>query len=784
MPCSFLGVQKTTCVRTFDDDGVQRPVDVQHSDQRDGDALAAHATSHALAGQHTGTTALRLTGRAHRSLALAEPIGVQQAARLHHALLVADPEFLHDLLRARLADGEVAQHRLRHVERIAFAGADLHGPVAVRLGRLVGHHLAAVDLQDGARRPQTLAVKDGGHALLSREEASTMRIAAPGEGGERRGLENRERDGVRDACGTGQQDGLLAPGRGDQAAWGGGEGAAGSIARELAAAGHRGPGHDVRRGGQTNGGASMGGIGDGVRRRRRRGGSGRRSSSRCFAWWSFLRWYRHNYATEEQAERTTAAMSSAAEKLPALTSPSPQDGPPVIPPKERSPSPDDGLLREEPLEAEVKPSTTIKSTDVPTATAPSNPAQTATAPPAPTVEDEEAPPPKPPRPVSQFEQNVATLAEAFPDIDLAVVKAVLTASRGQVEDAFNALLGMSDPSAAVEMEEAPPPPRPPRPRPQQQQQQQQPRDFRGSDYSPAAVYHDQPQPKTSTSASQLEADELYARQLAEHYGGIPSDRSRQGRGGRGNYPDERRRQTPQQTGTDEDDRERSFFDDDLPVIRENIRKGFLETQTKVNKFIADMSKKLSGEEEEQQAAAGGLSPRPAGGYRPPQQQHQPQQYPQRYSSRRSGDAYDADPELIQGDFSHLELRDNTEEPRRTRPLANPDLFGSATAPQGAKSGTKTVAFANQSDDDLYRKPAGIPTAASTTAPGSTTAANSNATTGSKWAPLASVEPTPLTNDPFQLADSDDEHDTIQTTAAKTGPQESGTKDSGTKPATK
>ncbi|KAK6339048.1 ubiquitin-binding protein cue5, variant 2 [Orbilia brochopaga] len=334
---------------------------------------------------------------------------------------------------------------------------------------------------------------------------------------------------------------------------------------------------------------------------------------------------------------------------------------------------------------------------------------------------------------------------------------------------------MSDPSAAAELEEAPPPPRPPRPR---QQQQQQPRGFQGSDYSPAAVYQDQPQPKTSTPASQMEADELYARQLAEHYGAIPSDRSRQGRGGYGNYPEGRRRQAPQQT-TEDEDREHSFFDDDLPVIRENLRKGFLETQTKVNKFIADLGKKISGEEDDQQA--GGLSPRPAGGQRQPQQ-YQQQQYPQRYSSRRSGDAYDADPELIQGDFSHLELRDNTEEPRRTRPIANPDLFGSASPPQGTKSGLKTVSFANTSDDDLYRKPAGMPsgnTPGATTAPGGTATATggNNTTTSSKWAPLSTVEPTPLTNDPFQLADSDDEHDTIQTTAAKTGPQESGTKPS-------
>lgn len=56
-----------------------------------------------------------------------------------------------------------------------------------------------------------------------------------------------------------------------------------------------------------------------------------------------------------------------------------------------------------------------------------------------TVED--APPPKPPRPQSAQQQTENTLKDAFPSIDLAVIKAVLRASGGRVEPAFNALLG-------------------------------------------------------------------------------------------------------------------------------------------------------------------------------------------------------------------------------------------------------------------------------------------------------------------------------------------------------
>lgn len=49
---------------------------------------------------------------------------------------------------------------------------------------------------------------------------------------------------------------------------------------------------------------------------------------------------------------------------------------------------------------------------------------------------------QPPATLNPREQAEATLREAFPSIDAAVVKAVLVASGGQVEPAFNALLSM------------------------------------------------------------------------------------------------------------------------------------------------------------------------------------------------------------------------------------------------------------------------------------------------------------------------------------------------------
>jgi hypothetical protein len=230
--------------------------------------------------------------------------------------------------------------------------------------------------------------------------------------------------------------------------------------------------------------------------------------------------------------------------------------------------------------------------------------------------DEPAPPAKPPRPLSPRAQAEKTLIEAFPTIDVPVVKAVLSASGGNVEPAFDALLGMTDPDSQKDV--APP----------------------GKPQLPA----EQGNNFTSTAQRQLEEDEILARQLHEHYsGGGAQQRQRQNR--------------PQPRRQEGEEKEYSFMDDDLPVIRDNIRKGFLETQTTVNKWVTNFKKKLDGEDDElfnKQPA------RPAQGF-----QAGGQGYPN--YSRRSADMarqsadrerYDADPQVLGDDFSTLELRDS------------------------------------------------------------------------------------------------------------------------------
>ncbi|OAL03740.1 hypothetical protein IQ06DRAFT_243843 [Phaeosphaeriaceae sp. SRC1lsM3a] len=317
-------------------------------------------------------------------------------------------------------------------------------------------------------------------------------------------------------------------------------------------------------------------------------------------------------------------------------------------------------------------------------------------------ETTEAPPPKPPRPMSPQQQAQNTLIEAFPDIDNNVIKAVLVASGGKVEPAFNALLSMSDPN--FKAEEAPPP-QPPRPQ-----------------------------------RTQLEQDEIYARQLAQHYqnqGGANQPRRQQQPGGRPNEPE----------------REHSFFDDELPEIRKNIEQGFKETQKQVTSWISNFTKKLDGDTEPDEYDRYGNPvhhDRPRPGQSPSgRQNYGPSQSDQMHGIRKSAEQrrsadhnrYDADNRMLSDDFAQLEMRDNDAPPRTSsRPHANPDLF-KPTPVSPPQSGPVDEV------DALYRNPSP-----------NNNQSGQGKSGGKKWQPLTSVAPNPEPDDhdPFSLGDSDDE----------------------------
>ncbi|KAK4162271.1 hypothetical protein QBC43DRAFT_322159 [Cladorrhinum sp. PSN259] len=333
----------------------------------------------------------------------------------------------------------------------------------------------------------------------------------------------------------------------------------------------------------------------------------------------------------------------------------------------------------------------------------------------------EIPPPKPPRPVSEAQQHQQTLKEAFPSIEMTVIKAVLTASRGQVEPAFNALLEMTDPEAAEQDVPPPPPPR------------------------PTAA----PVGPTSTDRAQLEADERYARQLAEHFENVGAYESRTSNRGYGGAPAPRgRQQTGIRPPSSDDDREHSFLDDDLPVIKESLRKGFVETQTKFNSWFTDIKKKINEtlDEQEDDGRAHGSSSfigRPTRDQGP---------------VRRSADydRYDADPELLSDDFAGMKFRnDGTPVMQNQRTFnSNPNVFRPPPPSKSPKpSDGRRVAFSDRVEDiDAYN-------ASPKVKPSDAADAQTSAAKSSKWQPLSAVEPSPIAdNDPFSLGDSDDERD--------------------------
>lgn len=198
--------------------------------------------------------------------------------------------------------------------------------------------------------------------------------------------------------------------------------------------------------------------------------------------------------------------------------------------------------------------------------------------------------------------KVADLATAFPAIDENVISAVLTASSGNMEKAFDALLGMSDP------------------------------DFKPDSSLATPTENSQDDHQTQ----QIRADELFARQLA-------SQSSRQRTTSRSRQPDR-----PPRSSQDIDaENGRSFLDDDLPIIKENIIQGFNETKTKVNSFIANLRTQYTQRNESVNQNRSN-SATPTRGHSTDQ--------------TRSSLQYEADPDAIavlENDFDELQMEDHT-----------------------------------------------------------------------------------------------------------------------------
>lgn len=249
------------------------------------------------------------------------------------------------------------------------------------------------------------------------------------------------------------------------------------------------------------------------------------------------------------------------------------------------------------------------------------------------------------------DSNTSTLQAAFPDVQVAVISAVLVASSGNLNKAFDALLGMSDPNFKPEI--APPP-------------------------VPAVAYDDE-------QRRQIEADAQYARQLASA----------------SNLRRERTTNTQSRHSfPEQEEQERSFLDDDLPIIKENIIQGFNETKTKVNSFISSLRSQYNQRIE--QADTGKHT------------QTDPQPSATKAHGRRTSMQYDADPDAIavslDDDFDQLHMVDHTMSQETERPM--PSVAAAITSSskwqpmenahketKGPDRGSKSEPFELGDDDD-------------------------------------------------------------------------------------
>lgn len=307
--------------------------------------------------------------------------------------------------------------------------------------------------------------------------------------------------------------------------------------------------------------------------------------------------------------------------------------------------------------------------------------------------------------------------------------------------------------------------------------------------------------RPTVNQQQLHADELYARQLAEHYSASDQNRGVSGiRGEAQPYPSLRTQHNnlsarPGQQPSN-DDRDYSFFDDELPVIQQNLKQGFLQTQTRVNKWISDFRKRIDGDEPVDASSSDPLYADQARPSQPARHNFGASQASQlrgiqRLSQQqqgnaaagamsagastrrnRSADRYDADPKELGDNLDELYLDDDagvsaesTPPPKPPRPHTNPDLFRSSTtgvhAPQSGPVDEVDAMVRTPADRRKSGSLLGTAAAAAAASPVAGSGGKSK-----KWQPLTSVAPAPRANegddedeaDPFSLGDDDDEVD--------------------------
>ena len=178
---------------------------------------------------------------------------------------------------------------------------------------------------------------------------------------------------------------------------------------------------------------------------------------------------------------------------------------------------------------------------------------------------EEVPPPKPARPLTPRQEAIKSLKEAFPTVEDKYITSHLIASNFHLESAFNALLYLSDPDSV------------------------------NVDELLATTEELQPPslPQRRQELTQLEQDELLAKQLDEEYRHKEERRARRQREFR-----RRRQEGETLDDDDEDDVFTNFVEKDLPQMKEQLSKNIEETKNKFNNWVSGWKKQYSDSQQE------------------------------------------------------------------------------------------------------------------------------------------------------------------------------------------
>ncbi|VEU22537.1 DEKNAAC103420 [Brettanomyces naardenensis] len=302
-------------------------------------------------------------------------------------------------------------------------------------------------------------------------------------------------------------------------------------------------------------------------------------------------------------------------------------------------------------------------------------------------------PPMPKRPVSPTERAIKELKDAFPDLEDKYIKMALIASQGQLDPAFNALLYLSDPTSDI-----------PIPVPQAE----------SAKSTPTSAAKD-------STRKQLEADEALARKLARQYEG--GSRRKSHTNGHPQLPKDKSNVPAWAKKGDDNDQLEEFYD--------NLSKNVENVRTKLGGWVEGLAKRINAEVDDSDGSRQNQQYSSESPNLP--QRRKPQLFNAFGSNTNSAADYgppvppkDDTADRLADRFSPIQLSDDTE-----------DIYGTPRGPRVEEKSKQTLLKEkNSSQADVAAKP--------------------EEAKDSNWKRLSNVEPEPVSNDTFQVDDSEEE----------------------------